>query len=57
MSMVSDLGLPLTLALSPRAGRGNGDVAAMSLLPVATGRRWPAGRMRGMFFERIEQDG
>lgn len=30
---------PLTLALSPQAGRGNRDGAAMFLLPVRTGRR------------------
>lgn len=53
---------PLTLALSPQAGRGD-DLSWQSLsslakvrddgecthllLPVKTGRRWPIGRMRG----------
>ncbi|MGF6176633.1 hypothetical protein ABIE33_004946 [Ensifer sp. 4252] len=54
---VNGLGLPLTLSLSPQAGSGNGGATAMSLLPVITGRRSPAGRMRGMSFERIEVDG
>ncbi|MBB5534329.1 hypothetical protein GGD55_001000 [Rhizobium giardinii] len=39
------LGLPL--ALSPHAGRGDDGEHRLSLLPVPTGRRWPAGRMRG----------
>ena len=54
---------PLTLALSPQAGREddlsrsslsvlarvrNDRGCAHRLLPVKTGRRWPTGRMRGM---------
>ncbi|SCB12869.1 hypothetical protein GA0061100_1011190 [Rhizobium hainanense] len=53
---------PLTLTLSPQAGKGDdlpwrslsslakvrGDgECAHPLLPVKTGRRWPIGRMRG----------
>jgi hypothetical protein len=39
--------LPLTLALSPQAGRGREDGATGSFSPPV-GRRWPAGRMRGI---------
>jgi hypothetical protein len=41
------LGLPLTLGLSWHAGREEDGEHRLSLLPVPTGRRWPAGRMRG----------
>ncbi len=34
--------LPLTLILSPQAGRGDGDAAAMVLRPVC-GEKLPAG--------------
>jgi hypothetical protein len=38
---------PLTLILSPQAGRDEGG-AATPLFPVETARRRPAGRMRGL---------
>ncbi|SCB37653.1 hypothetical protein GA0061102_102691 [Rhizobium miluonense] len=56
-------GKPLTLALSPQAGRGDDLLWSMLsilakvrddrggirfLLPFKTGRRWPTGRMRGV---------